>query len=77
MAIASSPEISEHIFVTRANFPEATLKALKVLMLDIKPSGEVNDVLKPITKSATGVVPASFDNYRNLANIMKQVDRLE
>lgn len=77
VAIASSPEISEHVFVTRANFPDATLKAIEKLMLGIKPNGEVGNVLKPIKKTATGIVPASFDNYKNLAHIMQQVNRME
>ncbi len=72
-ALAETPEISEHLFVTRADLPPALVQRLRKILLDLKDSGRIAQVLAPIKKTATGIVPASGADYDNLRRIMQQV----
>ena len=74
--IALTPKISEHLFVTRANFPEAKIRAFRKAMLTMKDSAEGIKALVSIKKSITGLVKANSKDYENLRNIINDTKEL-
>ena len=73
--LAVSPEISEHVFVSRTTLPEKTVNALRTAMFAANLSQDGAAALKAIKSSATGLIPVQdtdFDNLRTIINSLKQ-----
>ena len=68
--VALTPEISEHLFITRSNLPAKDIDKLRHAMLNIKSSDEGMTALTTIKKSITGLVKTSDDDYENLRKII-------
>jgi len=71
--LAVSPEISEHVFVSRANLPEKTVNALRKAMFAVAQSHDGEAILKAIKSSATGLVAVQDENYDNLRIILDKL----
>lgn len=74
-SLKTTPAISEHVFVTRANLQPALAKRIKALLLSIRSVEQVETLLKPIKKTATGMVPADPADYDNLRQLMDRLDK--
>lgn len=73
-SLVATPEISEHVFVARADLPADKLERLRSLLLAIRSQADVKALLVPIKKSATGLVSASPDDYANLRELMEGLE---
>ena len=72
-SLAQSPDISEHLFVTRSNLDPLVIDKLKKLMLGLAEPEKIINVLKPIKKSLTGLVSANDADYDSLRELMQLV----
>lgn len=72
-SLRATPAISEHVFVARADLDPALVRQLQQLLLGIRAPQQVGTILKPIKKTATGLVPASPLNYENLRQLMESL----
>lgn len=73
--LAVSPEISEHVFVSRTNLPEKTVNALRAAMFAASQSPDGVAALKAIKNSATGLIAvqdSDYDNLRTIINSLKE-----
>ena len=68
--IAVSPEISEHVFVSRTDLPEKTVNDLRKAMFTASESEQGIAALKAIKNSATGLIPVQDSDYDNLRTII-------
>ncbi len=74
ISIAQTPDISEHIFITKSNLSPEIITSIRSAMLNINTSKNGLKALKIIKNSATGLVSASEDDYKNLQHIIKLLD---
>lgn len=72
--LATSPAISEHLFVTRANLPSAQVEQLRNALLALKNKAHGADILRSINVGATALVPVSNSDYANLRVIVNSLD---
>lgn len=73
--IAVSPEISEHVFVSRTDLPEKTINDLRKAMFTASESEQGVAALKAIKNSATGLIPVQDGDYDNLRSIIDSLKR--
>ncbi len=69
-SLQKTPEVSEHLFVTRSNLDPELIKKIKNIMLDINRPEVVKRTLRPIKKSLTGLVSAKSTDYDSLRDLM-------
>ncbi len=74
-AIATTPAISEHLFVTSNKLDDETVQKLKQFMLGLNLYTEGPAILNAIKKNVTGLVSATDDDYNNLRDIMFNANR--
>ncbi len=74
--LATTPLISEHLFVTRSTLPDTTVQSLREVLykLDTDPQGR--EIIHAIKTTATGMVAASDADYNDLRNIFKILHEL-
>jgi phosphonate transport system substrate-binding protein len=72
-ALAESPAISEHLFVTRSDLAPALVARLRARLLGLREAGLVERVLVPIKAGITALVPAQDADYDNLRRIVERV----
>jgi phosphonate transport system substrate-binding protein len=70
-ALARSPDISEHLFITRSNMDISMIHRIRHLLLRLRSPEEVKSLLQPIKPGLTGMTPASDIDYDNLRKLMK------
>lgn len=73
--LAVTPEISEHVFVGRANLTEQTVAALRKAMFAASQSSDGVAALRSIKSSVTGLIPvqdADYDSLRTIINSFKE-----
>jgi phosphonate transport system substrate-binding protein len=71
-ALARTPPIPPHLFLTRADLPPALVSRLRAAFLDVNTLPDKENILTVMEDSATGLLPVSEDDYRDLRNIMKE-----
>lgn len=76
-AIATTPPISEHLFVASADLPGDTVEALRTALLQISASSEGMEALRSIKATATNLVPVKNEQYDNLREILDDFSRQE
>lgn len=69
-SIAETPDISEHLFVTSKDLPQATVKALRQAMVSLKDRENGRRIMASIKKKMTAMVPADRRDYENLGNML-------
>lgn len=74
-AIATTPAISEHLFVTSNKLDNKTVQSIKHYMLGLSLYTEGPAILNAIKKNVTGLVPAKDEDYNNLRDIMFDTNR--
>lgn len=69
-SLAPSPAISEHLFITRQDLEAKRINELRKALLDIKPAGKTDVLLKPIKSNLTGLVAVDDRDYDSLRDLM-------
>jgi phosphonate transport system substrate-binding protein len=70
ISIARTPAISEHLFVTRNDFPAARIKAIRSMMLELSETKQGVEILQGIKSTITGLVPVKHSDYNALTSLM-------
>ncbi|MES9946222.1 MAG: phosphate/phosphite/phosphonate ABC transporter substrate-binding protein [Candidatus Thiodiazotropha sp.] len=74
VSIATTPEISEHLFIAPANTHPDRVSLLRQNLLSLSADkSEINQVLSPIKESATALVGVDSRDYQQLQNIIKDL----
>jgi phosphonate transport system substrate-binding protein len=74
-AIAWTPSVSDHVFVSGGKLKPDDLKAVRWALFRLKDSAEGIAVLNSIQEGVTGLVPASDADYDSLRGILKTLDK--
>jgi phosphonate transport system substrate-binding protein len=69
-AIATTPAISEHLFVANNYLPVATLNTLRSSLYQLKKHKNGKNILQSIKPAITAMVPAKDSDYKILKKIM-------
>lgn len=69
-SLSASPPIPEHVFVASDALPVSKIEKIRALLLAIDSPDLVAKLLKPIKKSATGLVPAKEEDYLALQQLI-------
>ena len=71
--IASTQEISEHLFVARNGLPPPLLEKLRTSLLDLGDDEQSHAILQSIRPGITGLVAVKDEHYNNLRAILRVV----
>ncbi len=69
-AIATTPSLSEHLFVASDNLPESTFKQLRSALLEAHQSEQGLRAIRAIKQHISAFVPANDSDYDNLRVIL-------
>jgi len=75
-ALAWSPAVSEHLFVTRSTLPEKTVSALRDALLALKDDPEGREIMKKIHPGMTAMTGARDRDYDNLRDVMRTLRKI-
>ena len=75
--LASTPPLSEHLFVVSNNMDKKLVNKLRKLMLELNLKTEGPDVLRSIKKTTTALVSVQDNDYHNLREIMETLQRFD
>ena len=70
--LATSPPVSEHLFVAGKHLPQSTVDILRQSMFELKDK----KILSSIKSSITGLVPVKNEDYDYLFSVMRQLNKL-
>jgi phosphonate transport system substrate-binding protein len=73
-ALAWSPRISEHLFVTSKTLPPETVKTLREALFSLRDTEEGRAILSSIKEGVTAMVPASDGDYDTLRAILRALE---
>ena len=71
--VATSPPVSEHIFVANKNLPQESIEILRQSMFQLKEEA----ILASIKSSVTGLVPVTTSDYDYLFSVMQHLNKLQ
>lgn len=69
--LAKMPSVSEHLFVTRSDFPAADVEKLRKSLLSLRTQPEGVSIMHAINKKMTNLVPVSDQDYESLRIMMR------
>ena len=72
-SVAATPQLSEHLFVARANMPVEQFKRIREVMLTLHQQPKGIKDLHAIKKTITKLVPAKDSDYNNLRLILEEL----
>lgn len=72
--LASTPEVSEHLFVTRTDLPPPLIAQLRTALLTLKDQPDGARILRAINSRTTALVSVRDDDYANLREFIRAVD---
>jgi phosphonate transport system substrate-binding protein len=72
-AIATSPSISDHLFVASPGLPPATVQALRTALLGLAAAPGGKEVLQRMTPGLTALLPVSDSDYNGLRMLMARL----
>lgn len=75
-AIATSPPISDHLLVASRKLPEALVRQLREVMLNMHQDAQGKAALAAMTKGVTALVPAQDRDYDALRQVAKKMQEL-
>lgn len=70
-ALAKSPPVPEHLFLTRSTLPAPLVERLRVLLHAVNSSPRKQAILSAIKSTATGLVPVTPEDYDNLEKLIR------
>jgi phosphonate transport system substrate-binding protein len=68
--LATSPPVSEHVFVTRADLPREQIKLLRQALLTLRSSPDGPAILRAINRDATNLVSVGDSDYDSLRRLL-------
>ena len=75
-AIATTPPLSEHVFVASSTLPPETVEAVREALFRLRDTARGQAILTGIKQQLTGMVPVQDSDYDNLREILKTVKNL-
>ena len=72
-AIATTPALSEHLFVASDSMPEAKVNVLRAALLEAHLSEEGLNAIHAIKSNISAFVPAQDSDYENLRIILNSL----
>jgi phosphonate transport system substrate-binding protein len=75
-ALAWSPELSEHVFVTSSLLPKETAEKLRNALYALSGTEDGRRILAGVNDHATGLVPVKDGDYDNLRTILRALKKL-
>ena len=72
--LASTPRISEHVFVARDDLAPELIELLRSTLVGLKDSAAGRQIMSTIKKDMTAMVPAADSDYENLRQIIKDLN---
>ena len=72
-ALAITPGVPDHLFVTRADMPPADVKRLREAMLRLKDQPDGPSILDKMHKGLTALIPVVDANYEALRGMVRAV----
>ena len=72
-ALARTPPIPPHLFLTRADLPPDLVTRLRAALLAINTMPDKENILAVMEDSATGLLPVTDNDYRVLRSIMEEI----
>lgn len=75
-AIAWSPPLSEHLFVTANSLPKKTVEVLREALYQLKNNKESMTIISKIEKDITGIVPVDDKDYDTLRAVLKTLKKI-
>ena len=76
-ALASTPEISEHLFVARKSLSADLVAALQKAQIALKTHPDGKSMMQALNPEMTGVVPVTDHDYDNLRAIFKTLENVK
>ena len=74
--LATTPPISEHLFVTRNTMAPAMVTSLRQGLYELNKDSQGRRIIQMIKATATGLVPVSDKDYDNLRDIFDELRNL-
>ena len=71
--LATSPPISEHLFVARKDLSPSTIDVIRQSMFELQDKA----ILSSIKESVTGLVPVTVEDYDYLFSVMQKMGKLK
>ncbi|MDP1683045.1 MAG: phosphate/phosphite/phosphonate ABC transporter substrate-binding protein [Burkholderiales bacterium] len=68
------PDVSEHLFVTRADLPAKQIKLLRQALLQLKSAPNGAAILRAINKDMTAMAPVADADYNSLRKLQRAVE---
>lgn len=75
-AIATTPALSEHLFVARAGLPIQTVDAIRDALYWLQDTPEGQAIMRGIKKDMSAMVPVEDSDYDNLRRMLGDLERL-
>jgi phosphonate transport system substrate-binding protein len=75
-AIATSPPISDHVFVASRKLPDAQLRTLRAALLQLHKDPKGAEILQSITPGVTALVPVQDSDYDTLRVVLKKLKEI-
>lgn len=75
--LATTPEISEHVFIARKSLPADLIVSLRQALLALKTHPQGKAAMHALNPEMTGVVPATDRDYDNLRTIFKALKNVD
>jgi phosphonate transport system substrate-binding protein len=72
--LAKLPDVSEHLFVTRADLPAQQIAALRQALLQLKGAPQGAAILRAINKEMTAMVAVADADYNSLRTLQHAVE---
>jgi phosphonate transport system substrate-binding protein len=72
-AIATSPPISDHVFLANTKLSPATVKALRSAMLELATTPKGKEILQHMTPGLTALIPASDTDYDSMRTVWRRL----
>lgn len=72
-ALAVTPGVPDHLFVTRANMPAADVERLRAALLRLKDQPDGPAILGKMHKGLTALIPAADSDYAELRRMLAKV----
>lgn len=73
-ALATTPGVPDHVFVARADLPQASLTRLRQALLSLKDKPEGRSVLEAMQSGMTALSPAGDADFDELRKMVKKVE---
>ncbi len=75
--LAWTPEISEHLFVSRKTLPDEITASVRTALFELRQNRNVLAEMASLRKGLTGFVPVEDRDYDNLRSLLQKLDKIK